>query len=121
MTCNNKCIHYPVCGQKDLDFANIEECPYYVEQEPQGEWIYKEFDEETGIRNSYFCSKCGCPQGQVYINFCGNCGAKMKVSKCAGAEENDCVPERCTQCYHANDCSLLNFRITDMETENEQT
>lgn len=46
----------------------------------QGEWVYKEFDEETGIRNSYFCSKCGYPQGQVYINFCGNCGARMKGS-----------------------------------------
>lgn len=29
MTCNNKCIHYPVCEQKNYDFANIEECPYY--------------------------------------------------------------------------------------------
>lgn len=48
-----------------------------LEDRPQGEWVYKEFDEETGIRNSYFCSKCGYPQGQVYINFCGNCGADM--------------------------------------------
>ena len=45
---------------------------------PKGEWIYKKFDEETGISNSYFCSKCGCPQGQVYINFCGQCGADMQ-------------------------------------------
>lgn len=46
-------------------------------ERPQGEWIYKEFDEKTGIRDSYFCSKCDCPQSQVYINFCGNCGADM--------------------------------------------
>lgn len=31
MTCNNKCIHYPVCEQKNYDFANIEECPYYYD------------------------------------------------------------------------------------------
>ena len=31
MTCNNKCIHFPVCEQKKYDFANIEECPYYAE------------------------------------------------------------------------------------------
>lgn len=29
MTCNSKCIHYPVCEQQNYDFANIEECPYY--------------------------------------------------------------------------------------------
>lgn len=47
-------------------------------ERPEGEWEFKKFDEETGIRNSYFCSKCGYPQGQVYINFCGNCGATMR-------------------------------------------
>ena len=55
-----------------------------LEARPQGEWIYKDFDEETGIKNSYFCSKCDCPQSQVYINFCGNCGADMR------GNENDC-------------------------------
>lgn len=44
----------------------------------KGDWVYKKFDEETGISNSYFCSKCGCSQGQVYINFCGQCGADMR-------------------------------------------
>ena len=31
MTCNNKCIHYPVCEQKNFDFANIEDCPHYLD------------------------------------------------------------------------------------------
>lgn len=51
------------------------------ELRPKGEWVYKEFDEETGISNSYFCSKCGYPQGQVYINFCGNCGSDMRKGR----------------------------------------
>ena len=41
------------------------------------------------------------------------------LSKRAEAEKDDCVPDGCTHCYHADDCSLLNFRITNMETENE--
>ena len=31
MTCNDKCIHFPVCEQKKYDFANIDECMYYAE------------------------------------------------------------------------------------------
>ena len=44
MTCNDKCIHYPVCEQKNWDFANIDECKYYAEtfERPQGVWIRKE-------------------------------------------------------------------------------
>lgn len=33
MTCNDKCIHYPVCEQKNWDFANIDECKYYAEKQ----------------------------------------------------------------------------------------
>ena len=33
MTCNDKCIHYPVCEQKNWDFANINECKYYAEKQ----------------------------------------------------------------------------------------
>ena len=31
MTCNDKCIHFPVCEMKKYDFANIDECIYYAE------------------------------------------------------------------------------------------
>ena len=31
MTCNNKCIHYPICEQRKFDFANIDECPHYLD------------------------------------------------------------------------------------------
>lgn len=36
MTCNDKCIHYPVCKEKDYDF---DLCEYYKEEPKQGEWI----------------------------------------------------------------------------------
>lgn len=39
MTCNDKCIHFPVCEQKKFDFANIDECEYYQEEQPTFEWI----------------------------------------------------------------------------------
>ena len=33
-----------------------------LEQEPRkGHWIYKEFDERTGMTNVHICSKCGYP------------------------------------------------------------
>ena len=39
MTCNNKCIHYPVCEQKKWEFANINECEYYADKDrPKGEF-----------------------------------------------------------------------------------
>ena len=41
-------------------------------------WIYKSFDEDTGISNSLFCSKCGKPKAQAYDNYCGNCGSLME-------------------------------------------
>lgn len=44
---------------------------------PAGIWVFKEYDDETGIANSYFCSECGKPQAQVYKNYCANCGAKF--------------------------------------------
>lgn len=49
-----------------------------TEQEPKtGHWIFKQFDEETGILNNYWCSECGKPLAQVYKTYCSNCGAKM--------------------------------------------
>ena len=48
-----------------------------AEQRPQGEWIFKKFDEKTGISNSDWCPFCGKVKAQVYDNFCGNCGASM--------------------------------------------
>lgn len=35
MTCNKKCIHYPVCELKKYDFANIDECDHYEEPNPK--------------------------------------------------------------------------------------
>ena len=38
MTCDDKCIHFPVCEQKKYDFANIDECEYYQEEQPTGDY-----------------------------------------------------------------------------------
>ena len=46
--------------------------------EKTGHWIFKEFDEETGISNSYWCSACNYPMAQVYDDCCAHCGAKME-------------------------------------------
>lgn len=50
----------------------------YLHEHREAEWEFREFDEETGIRRSRFCSNCGVPVSQVYRKYCGNCGAKMK-------------------------------------------
>ena len=89
MTCNDKCIHYPVCEQKNWDFANIDECKYYAEtfERPQGVWIRKEnpryaYDREHGdlmAGVSYHCSKCD-GIGDDSDVFCKHCGTKMEVN-----------------------------------------
>lgn len=45
---------------------------------PTGHWIFKHFDEDTGISDSYWCSECDTPLSSVYKNYCSNCGADMR-------------------------------------------
>jgi hypothetical protein len=45
---------------------------------PTGAWIYKEFDAESGISRSYWCSNCGEPKSQWCDDFCQRCGADMR-------------------------------------------
>ena len=52
-----------------------------------GHWIFKQFDEETGISNNYWCSECGKPLAQVYKTYCSNCGARMIESQERSGEE----------------------------------
>lgn len=47
-------------------------------ERPQGEWLYKEFDAESGISRSYWCSNCGEPKSQWCDDFCQRCGAYMR-------------------------------------------
>ena len=77
MTCNNTCIHYPVCEQKNWDFANIDECPHYcIKPERQkGEWIL--IKNSDGVLKCYECSECKKCQGYI-SNFCEDCGADMR-------------------------------------------
>ncbi len=45
---------------------------------PHGEWVYKKFDEKTGISDSYFCSHCDFPLTGIYNSYCAVCGADMR-------------------------------------------
>lgn len=49
-----------------------------LEERPHGEAIYKKLDGESGVTNSYWCSHCGFPIVQVYMSFCGHCGAEIE-------------------------------------------
>lgn len=77
MTCNDKCIHFPVCEQKKYDFANIDECQYYEEERPHGEWIVRRNKQRAHIYS--VCSKCNVPYLDTdFPNYCPNCGADMR-------------------------------------------
>ena len=56
----------------------VKKLPPVTPQQKTGHWIFKEFDEETGISNSYWCSACNYPMAQVYDDYCAHCGAKME-------------------------------------------
>lgn len=46
----------------------------------KGRWIWKDFDEDTGITNSYWCSECNKPLTGLAMTYCACCGAKMEGS-----------------------------------------
>lgn len=77
MTCNNKCIHFPVCEQKKYDFANIDECQYYEEQRPHG---------ECKVYHAMFEDRISCKCGFMNVvtghwddyNYCPRCGRKAQ-------------------------------------------
>jgi len=59
----------------------IDNAPTVIRPEyarPTGAWIYKEFDAESGISRSYWCSNCGEPKSQWCDDFCQRCGADMR-------------------------------------------
>ena len=68
----------PLIDFTDDDLFEIIDNEPTVEERPQGEWIYKEFDVESGISHSYWCSNCGEPKSQWCDNFCQRCGADMR-------------------------------------------
>lgn len=76
-----KCIKSDVCGMECVYDPATTYCAYRVEARPHGEWIYKKFDEKTGISDSYFCSHCNFPLTGIYNSYCGVCGADMRQQK----------------------------------------
>ena len=62
--------------QESIDAIRV--MPSVTPQEPRkGHWIYKEYDEETGMKGVHCCSECGYPLASPYISFCSVCGADM--------------------------------------------
>ena len=53
----------------------IETLPSVTPQRKRGKWIFKAFDEETGISDSYWCSECNRPLASAYKDFCASCGS----------------------------------------------
>lgn len=71
------CIHKPVCYRTDsVSPSYADKCGDFA-FEKTGHWIFKKFDEESGISDSYWCSVCNHPMAQVYNNYCGYCGCTM--------------------------------------------
>jgi len=74
-----KAIHaISACDGKSAQIEALEQLPPATPQQKTGRWIFKAFDEETGISNSYWCSACNYPMAQVYDDCCAHCGAKME-------------------------------------------
>ena len=74
--CNDKCVHYDVCGIRKE--ANNKEwfCFAYREERPTGKWINHQdlFSE---------CSECHFNVA-FGLNYCPNCGADMRKEKSDG-------------------------------------
>ena len=83
MTCDNKCIHYPVCEQKNFEFANIEDCPYYYNH-IIGTVIPKGWQTEIIEVRKYYakCPYCEfsfeMTTGRELPYFCGGCGRRLR-------------------------------------------
>lgn len=59
-------------------FIKVNELLKTLEQEPKtGHWIWKDFDDDTGIAKSYWCSECNMPLTGLAMNYCGCCGTRM--------------------------------------------
>ena len=83
MTCSNKCIHYPVCEQKNFEFADIEECPYYYDNTIDTAISNKWQTEIVEIRKYYAkCPYCEFSFEMITNRelpyFCGACGKRLR-------------------------------------------
>lgn len=70
--CCRECVADCTCDECDEAFDMAIKA-----LEKTAKWIYKN-DKETGIEGLH-CSNCGFAQAQIYIKYCGNCGARMKA------------------------------------------
>ena len=82
MTCNDKCIHYPVCEQK-CDFANIDECQYYQDNTIntiiRSEWETRVIEVRKYYAECPYCEFCFEMQPDRELPyFCGACGRRLR-------------------------------------------
>lgn len=76
------CVHNEICRYDAICITgHCNDKETLDDLRPKGEWIYKEFDVESGISHSYWCSNCGEPKSQWCDNFCQRCGADMRGAK----------------------------------------
>ncbi len=74
-------IHNGALTDLCVPLYQVDNAPTVIRPEyarPTGAWIYKEFDAESGISRSYWCSNCGEPKSQWCDDFCQRCGADMR-------------------------------------------
>jgi len=64
-------------SERYVSLTDIRNAPSVTPSRPTGHWIFKHFDEDTGIPDSLWCSECRTPQSGIYKRFCPNCGCRM--------------------------------------------
>lgn len=72
--CKKKCVHYPVCFAYDDICGEFEECVYYEEKRPHGEWELT--DNRWGV-GTWRCTNCNSYY-DIDTNYCPTCGADMR-------------------------------------------
>lgn len=88
---NNRGYYFNSIAEQEVNFAKVDyaidrisEAPT-IEERPQGEWEYTQYDSNPNIGN-WHCSECkhivfGGYSQKPYYNFCPNCGANMRKEK----------------------------------------
>ena len=81
MTCNDRCIHYPVCEQKNFEFANIEECPHYygTTSDIPNKWQTAIIEVRKYYAKCPYCDfSFEMQKGRELPYFCGACGRRLR-------------------------------------------
>ncbi len=69
---NGAAIYFQQDEKKDITCTSIDYNPMGAE------WIQETVETEYGKFPKLLCSSCRNPRAQIPMNYCGNCGEKMK-------------------------------------------